>query len=43
MPEISRFFGIIIRIFFDDHKARTHGRTRLRLVHPRMGYGGQAA
>jgi hypothetical protein len=23
MPEISRFFGIVIKMFFDDHNRRT--------------------
>ena len=40
MPEISRFFGIIIRMFFDDHQpphlhaeyAGRHARIRLQPI-----------
>jgi hypothetical protein len=34
MPEISRFFGIIITMYFDDHPpAHFHVRLRLQQGH----------
>jgi len=27
VPEISRFFGIVIKMFFDDHNPRTSMRN----------------
>jgi len=37
MPEVSRFYGIIIKIFYDDHNriSFTRDGTRMEIRHPR--------
>lgn len=33
MPEISRFYGIVIRMYFADHNPRSHRAGLLTLEH----------
>jgi len=33
MPEISRFFGIVIKMFFDDHNPHTFMRNTAVILH----------
>ena len=34
MPEVSRFYGIIVRIFYDDHNPAAG-------LHPTLAFGGE--
>jgi hypothetical protein len=40
MPELSRFFGIVIRMFYNDHRPRKNANLAIRGRHKEPVYCG---